>query len=68
MIGKCFSEVQFDDAMGVVGLIMRTRNDELRDTSRDTLGCRSDAAMMHDGFAAREEVLEASVRDVQDIV
>ena len=54
MIGECFSEVQFDDAMGVVGLIMRTRDDELRDTCCDALGCRSDPAMMHDGLAARE--------------
>jgi hypothetical protein len=52
MIGECFSEVQLDDALGIVGLIMRTRNDELQDTCCDALGCRSDPAVMDNGLAA----------------
>jgi hypothetical protein len=44
---------------------MRARDDQLRDTCGDALGCRSDSAMMDDGFAAREQILEASVPDVQ---
>ena len=47
---------------------MRTRDDELRDTCGDALGCRSDPAMMDDGFAAGKKVLETSVRDVKGVV
>ena len=64
-IGERLSKAEFGDSVGVVGLVVGARNDELGRTRRDAPGGGSYPAMVDNGAAARKEILKAGVRNVK---
>ena len=64
-VGKLTSQTEFDDPVGIVGLVVGARDDKLRHSRNNAFRGGSYAAMMNDGAAARKEVLKARVRDVK---
>jgi hypothetical protein len=64
-VGKRFSQAEFDNPAGVVGLVVGTGNDELRCSRYDAFGGGSYPTMMDDGAAAGKNVFKARVRDVK---